>query len=989
MKISLWYFDNKNNIKLRFCDEITWNSSTDFVSVYRDSDLTSTERLSKSKLFPICSGNPTQIKDLRDLVFLNRMNLIHILKERFLHDKIYTKIGDVLIAVNPYKQTIQHDNEPNINHIADITLQKLRTVRRNQTIICSGESGSGKTESTKMIMRHIANGSSNIESTVLKINPILEAFGNATTTMNENSSRYARLINLHFDNNISLTGLSVETFLLEKSRVTNTPRNEQNFHILKYLYSYCNFESKLDVLALKGKSFAYLNGVQPDNSHITFFRNVSSSLKDIGITGSNLRRLYYFLGAILNLGNINFLEDSLKVTTTTVTYFTKAAELLCISEQTLYNTLTKRQVFDQHRTLSYNEAILMRDSLAKTIYNLLFHWIISHINQTFKPKNDITNNIIGILDIFGFENFEYNSFEQLCINYANEHIQGLFNTTILESEQKLYSEEKIYWKNVNPQTNDLCLKLIDGKPQGIFSILDSTCLMPGTKDSKPIMFVDNLYTMHRDHSLLLQSKLKTNFQIKHFAGNVSYCADEFVDKNDNTISSDIVSLLKESSIEQYFSIDNLPGTSTKKRFQSIGQYFSKQLIALNTRLIQTDIHFVKCIRPNDKKQSDNFDIFYVNAQILQSGLVESVHMLKYGFPFRISLNIIQEHFEHIQTELGSNPEFRLFVKALLNLYGFSSNIRIGLTKLFFKETSEGLKFKTFIDHDFRTLLKNDVQKIRRHILVQKFKRSVFTIKSFHLFTKALHQIRRIYKFRKLVRIMLIVVKTCNTFKTILLKIRAKKKNFKKTKQQLEYRKRVKDSWRKRELQHVTQTMNQETQNIHTKYKTTLSKLEQIQREKKEALMKVQELSIQLSSSDIHKDLFSKKVQELKSLQEEYQNQNILVEEWRNKYLAKQLALEELSKEKNEAHARIQQQQTEINNFLVEEKTRENELRRIISAESTGTIQLLQKQIEHFETLLKTMQLSLDRKNNEIEQLSKQVDVLSQENMKLTKKLMKS
>ncbi|XP_034242565.1 unconventional myosin-IXAa-like isoform X3 [Thrips palmi] len=524
--------------------------------------------------------------DLCQLPDLNEQTLLDNLRARFSAGHIYTYVGSILIAVNPFKfypiynpkyvklyqnRRLGTEFPPHIFAVADAAYHCMLRERRNQCVVISGESGSGKTESTNFLLHHLTalsqKGShgSGVEQTILSAGPVLEAFGNAKTAHNNNSSRFGKFIQVNYKENGMVHGAVVQKYLLEKSRICSQGRNERNYHVFYYLLAGAS-EAERQLLHLKRvDQYNYLNRsgcFTLDNVDEKYeFSRLRQSMEMVGFTLEKQRRLFAVLSAVLLLGNVEFQprksayhhDESVAVRNPDVVRL--ISELLRVKQETLLAALTAKRARASGETLIINyrlpEAIAARDAIAKCLYGALFDWIVLQVNHALLSKKDTLRdhqgNSIGVLDIFGFEDFGLcNSFEQFCINYANEHLQYYFNQHVFKYEQEEYRKEGIYWTDIDFMDNTGCLQLIEGKPSGLLCVLDDQCNFPGATNET---LLQKFHSVHRENNFYeVPQKWEAAFIIRHYAGKVKYQASEMREKNLDLMRQDIVGVLKNSSM---------------------------------------------------------------------------------------------------------------------------------------------------------------------------------------------------------------------------------------------------------------------------------------------------------------------------------------------------------------------------------------------------------------------------------------------------------
>ncbi|XP_051972809.1 myosin-IIIb [Xyrauchen texanus] len=670
-------------------------------------------------------------EDLANLSELDEKTLLEVLTGRFKQSHIYTYVGDILVAINPFKYLSIYEKEvserykchekrslpPHIFAVADRAYQsmlgRLATGPKNQCIVISGESGAGKTESTKLLLRHImelCKANSQLEQQILQVNPLLEAFGNAQTVMNDNSSRFGKYIQLRFQNS-SVRGAKINEYLLEKSRVVHQDEGEQNFHIFYFMLAGISSEDKEIYGLLDPTHYRYLNGRFGQEDVVLNWRvkyaEVCNAMDMVGFEEQEKVDMMTILAGILSMGNIMFEttdNDILKVTEASRGWLKVTAGQFGVQEGDLLKSLTCTTSVTRgeaiQRLHNQQQAEDARDSIAKVAYGRVFGWIVSKINEQLAPKVDfdVELNEIGILDIFGFENFAVNRFEQLCINLANEQLQYFFNHHIFLMEQKEYKEEGITWENITYKDNKPILDLFLTKPIGIFSLLDEQSAFPQATDRD---FVDKLnskfkaapnFEVVRNHTPL--------FTIVHYAGKVQYNASGFLEKNRDTIPANIrelfinsvtplLSVLFAATISRTGTLmprkaklqvadDNF--NSTRK--QSVGAQFKHSLAVLMEKMFAASPHFVRCIKPNRSKLPDELDSKLVMDQLRYNGLLETIRIRRDGFSWRPTFREFAERYNILllKPDLPVNKESCMSILNNTELSGW----KCGLSRLFFK-----------------------------------------------------------------------------------------------------------------------------------------------------------------------------------------------------------------------------------------------------------------------------------------------------------------
>ncbi|XP_048832093.1 unconventional myosin-IXb-like isoform X9 [Brienomyrus brachyistius] len=517
--------------------------------------------------------------DLCNLPHLTESSILHNLRNRFQKKKIYTYASSILIAINPFKflpiynpkYVKLYENhqlgklEPHIFAIADVAYYAMLRKSVNQCIVISGESGSGKTQSTNFLIHCLTALSqkgyaSGVERTILGAGPVLEAFGNAKTAHNNNSSRFGKFIQVNYLESGIVRGAVVEKYLLEKSRLVSREKNERNYHVFYYLLIGASEEERKEFRLLQPEEYFYLKQqnfkIEDEEDLRHDFERLQQAMEMVGFLSATKKQIFSVLSAILYLGNVTYKlkstgrEEGLDVGPPEV--LATLSDLLKVKEEELVEALTKRKTVTVNDKLilpySHSEAITARDSMAKSLYSALFDWIVLRINHALLNKKDMEESVkclsIGVLDIFGFEDFKTNSFEQFCINYANEQLQYYFNQHIFKLEQEEYQAEGITWHNIDYTDNVGCIQLISKKPTGLFCLLDEESNFPRATDET---LLAKFKQQHLSNKYFVPTPvMEPAFVIQHFAGNVKYHIKDFREKNTDHMRPDIVALLRSS-----------------------------------------------------------------------------------------------------------------------------------------------------------------------------------------------------------------------------------------------------------------------------------------------------------------------------------------------------------------------------------------------------------------------------------------------------------
>lgn len=686
-------------------------------------------------------------EDLTSLSYLNEPAVLHAIKERFANKNIYTYSGIVLIATNPFAKVDElygpskiHDYstkrkeelQPHLFAIADAAYKQMQRDGGNQTIIVSGESGAGKTVSAKYIMRYYASVQdesshshemSEIEHRILATNPIMEAFGNAKTTRNDNSSRFGKYLSISFNKENQILGAQIKTYLLERSRLVFQPAQERNYHIFYQLLQGLTPEQKNALHLTTPEDYFYMNQgdamVIPDVNDKEEFNITTNALDMIGINKDTQSQIYQVLAGILHIGNIEIkkMRNDASVSSTDEN-LTIACDLLGIDSSNFAKWITKKQIITRSESivsnLNFNQAIVVRDSVAKFIYSALFDWLVVTINNKLNENvdQDAINSFIGVLDIYGFEHFEKNSFEQFCINYANEKLQQEFNHHVFKLEQEEYIQEEIEWSFIEFNDNQPCIDLIENK-LGILSLLDEESRLPSGSDES---WTQKLYqTFDKEPTNKVFNKPRfgqTKFIVSHYAHDVSYDVDGFIEKNRDTVPDTHLEVLKASTNKTLISLlDNLQKTQetmeAKKQEEmankpgprrmiqkkpTLGSLFKGSLTELMTTINSTNVHYIRCIKPNSDKEAWKFDNLMVLSQLRACGVLETIKISCAGFPSRWTFDeFVQRYYLLVPVNTWSkylhndNNDILELVKNILEItIEDKDKYQIGKTKIFFR-----------------------------------------------------------------------------------------------------------------------------------------------------------------------------------------------------------------------------------------------------------------------------------------------------------------
>uniref|UniRef100_A0A8C1LDP5 Myosin VIIBb n=1 Tax=Cyprinus carpio TaxID=7962 RepID=A0A8C1LDP5_CYPCA len=579
--------------------------------------------------------HPTSVEGVDDMIRLGDLSEAGLLRNLLVrHKQIFS-----VYQVHLYHERKLGELPPHIFAIADSCYFNMRRNKRNQCCIISGESGAGKTESTKLILQFLAAVSGQhswIEQQIIHANPVLEAFGNAKTIRNDNSSRFGKYVEVYFNKEGIIEGAHMEQYLLEKSRVCHQAPHERNYHIFYCMLSGMQSDHKKTLSLGDASQFKYLTEGDcltcDGRDDADEFGRIRAALKILTFSDRDCWEIFKLLAAILHMGNIDFQSttmnnmDSCDVLSSN--HFSVTAKLLEVQRNSLTHRsfMTNREIVT--KPLSSEQATSTRDTFAKAMYGRLFVWMFTKVNSAIhKPQTDepsYTRKSIGLLDIFGFENFPQNSFEQLCINYANEHLQQFFVRHIFKLEQDEYSKEGISWKRIAFSDNQKTLDLLAIKPLNILALIDEESTFPKGTDAT---MLNKMNTEHSGNKLYMSFKGNhgMSFGVKHFAGTVYYDCEGFLEKNRDALSMDILGVIQKSS-------NKLLKLIFEKEMNT--NSFRQSLDSLMKALALCQPFFIRCFKPNDKKMPMVFDRNLCMQQLRYSGMLDTIKIRKLGYPIR-------------------------------------------------------------------------------------------------------------------------------------------------------------------------------------------------------------------------------------------------------------------------------------------------------------------------------------------------------------------
>ncbi|GME67798.1 unnamed protein product [[Candida] boidinii] len=669
------------------------------------------------------------VSDLTLLSTISDQAINENLEKRFHNGTIYTYIGHVLISVNPfrdlgiytdqvlksYKNKNRLEVPPHVFAIAEAMFYNLRSYNENQCVIISGESGAGKTEAAKRIMQYIASSSADsyssahiqrIKDMVLATNPLLESFGCAKTLRNNNSSRHGKYLEIFFNKSHEPVSANITNYLLEKQRVVGQIKNERNFHIFYQFTKGASDNYRQTFGVQMPEYYTYTSGAGCTSvdgiDDLKDFKETIEAMRTIGLTQDEQDQVFRLLSAILYIGNIRFAEDeegNSKVQDTSITDF--VAYLLSVNPQVLCKSITERIVETNHgmkRGSIYHvplnpvQANAVKNALAKGIYNNLFDWIVDRVNKSFHSTNVQVEKSIGILDIYGFEIFDHNSFEQLCINYVNEKLQQIFITLTLKSEQDEYVKEQIQWTPIKYFNNKVVCDLIEAKrPPGIFAALNDACATAHADSTAADQSFSQRLNMVASNA---HFELRSNkFIVKHYAGDVTYDVNTMTDKNKDQMLKDLLEAIKTS--ENPFLNGLFPDAideSSKRRPPTAGDKIKTSANLLVDTLSKAQPSYIRTIKPNENKSPTEYNNKNVLHQVKYLGLQENVRIRRAGFAYRQTYEKFAERFYLLSSKTSYAGEYtwhgdaKEATKIILQDADIpSSEWQTGVTKIFIKK----------------------------------------------------------------------------------------------------------------------------------------------------------------------------------------------------------------------------------------------------------------------------------------------------------------
>uniref|UniRef100_A0A8C5SNY4 Unconventional myosin-X-like n=1 Tax=Laticauda laticaudata TaxID=8630 RepID=A0A8C5SNY4_LATLA len=698
--------------------------------------------LPKEKILPMHQSSVDGVEDMSMLGDLHEAAILLNLHQRYKQNHIYTSIGSILVSVNPYKPIAglydasaidlyrQHglgELPPHIFATASECYSCLWRRHDSQCILISGESGAGKTESTKLLLKFLSamsqfslgssalEKSTHVEEAILESSPVLEAFGNAKTVYNNNSSRFGKFIQLHFSPHGHIQG--------GRNRVVHQNPGERNYHIFYALLAGVSGEQREGLHLLEPKNYRYLSQsgciINEDLDDQEMFSKVMTAFEVMGFGSEEIRDVFKLISGILQLGNIEFMTaGGAQITTKTVLH--NVSELLGLDTFQLSEVLTQRSMFlrgeEISSPLTVEQATDSRDSLAMALYSQCFSWIIGKINSKIKGKENFKS--VGILDIFGFENFQVNRFEQFNINYANEKLQEYFNKHIFSLEQLEYNREGIIWEAIDWMDNAECLDLIE-KKLGLLALVNEESRFPKGTDST---LLEKLHNQHGNNQYYMKPRVTDfHFGIQHYAGEVLYDVRGFLEKNRDTFRDDILNMLKDSRLDFIYDLfervascnsEDTLKLGTQRRRPTVSSQFRDSLHSLMATLSTCNPLFIRCIKPNLEKAPNLFSPDVVLKQLRYSGMLETVKIRRAGFPVRRLCQDFLCRYKMLLKNWSNPDSTRTTCINFLQIYDNTQREwKLGKTKVFLKEVLEQKLEKAREEE-----LKKAATVIRAHVL---------------------------------------------------------------------------------------------------------------------------------------------------------------------------------------------------------------------------------------------------------------------------------
>ncbi|XP_060551449.1 unconventional myosin-VI-like, partial [Ruditapes philippinarum] len=976
------------------------------------------------RAFPAEEYDNKDVDDNCGLMYLNEATLLNNLKMRYLKNKIYTFTANILIALNPYAKIpdlyssdCRHNYKgkslgtmpPHVYSIADKAFRDMKVNKTSQSIIVSGESGAGKTESTKYILKYLTDNwgtkAGPIEQRIVESNPLLEAFGNAKTVRNNNSSRFGKFIEIHFDGKNFVAGGFISHYLLEKSRICVQSKEERNYHIFyrmcagappdlfkklhlaapdQFYYlsrgnsQYFTTRETVKTLGNERKSQMFLkNGSlhDPVLDDVRDFKVCDDAMNHLGMSEDERFSVYTIVASVLHLGNISF-EDNHEdtkggcmITAASESSLQIASVLLGVEKEELREALVTR-VMQATRggvkgtaikslanrdhgevimvPLKQYEASSARDALAKATYSRLFDYIVLRVNKAIPFAS--SSSFIGLLDIAGFEYFQVNSFEQFCINYCNEKLQQFFNDRILKEEQLLYEKEGLNVKKIKWTDNSDCIELIEQKAKGIFDLLDEESKLPTPKPDHFTMEVHNRNKEHFRLSIPRKSKLKSHrdvrddegFLIRHFAGAVCYHTAQFIEKNNDALHASLEFLFRESNNKLLKQMFEAVEVSTGKlNFISVGSKFRSQLVVLMEKLKATGTNFVRCIKPNSKMADHLAEGASILSQLECAGMNAVLDLMQQGFPSRTQFSELYNMYKKYLPPDLARLDPRLFCKALFKALGLNEND--------FKFGLTKVFFRPGKFAEFDQIMKSDpenlaalIAKVRRWLLCSRWKKAQWcTLSVIKLKNKIIWRKERLVTIQKSIRMWTIARKFKPKYEAIT-KVKA-------TMNQLTL------------MNDIVSKMKKDKESATAKVKEIESALTGLIQKIRTTDMTREQMN------NAHQDLINKMNRNLDDLKNQLEQQKVKEEQERLRKIQEEMERERKRKEEEERKRKQEEEDRKLKAEMEAKRKKEEEERKKREAEEKKQQAILdaQKEKERQEQAERQAIIEQERRDREI------------------------
>ncbi|KAM8870138.1 myosin IEb [Spinachia spinachia] len=699
-----------------------------------------------------------KVSGVDDMVLLSKINedaITENLKKRYMDDYIFTYIGPVLISVNPFKQlpyfterevelyqgAAQYENPPHIYALADTMYRNMMIDNENQCVIISGESGAGKTVAAKFIMSYVSKVSGggdkvqHVKDIILQSNPLLEAFGNAKTVRNNNSSRFGKYFEIQFSRGGAPDGGKISNFLLEKSRVVSQNPGERSFHIYYQVLQGASSEQRENLGVTTPEYYFYLNQsgtyTVEDMNDKKDFADTMEAMSVVGLSAEDQNSVLQLVAGILHLGNISFREENNYAVVESQDFLAFPCFLLGIPQDGLCSKLTSRIMDSKWGgrtesisvTLNTEQACFSRDALSKALYTRLFDFLVDCVNMAIQKDQEVLN--IGVLDIYGFEIFQCNGFEQFCINFVNEKLQQIFIELTLKAEQEEYVQEGIQWTPIEYFNNKVVCDLIESKlnPLGLMSVLDDVCATMHAKgEGADQTLLQKLQGQIGSHEHF--SSWNKGFIIHHYAGKVSYDVSGFCERNRDVLFNDIIELMQSSEfpfIRALFT-ENLE-VEKRGRPTTASSKIKKQANSLVQTLMKCTPHYIRCIKPNETKRPRDWEDNRARHQVEYLGLRENIRVRRAGYAYRRAFNKFLLRYAILTKETWPrwSGEERQGVLHLLNsVHMDQDQFQLGKTKVFIKAPESLFLLEEMRERKYNGYARVIQKAWRKHIAVRKY-----------------------------------------------------------------------------------------------------------------------------------------------------------------------------------------------------------------------------------------------------------------------------